>query len=152
MRGLIVIAGMALVLGGCAQVAQVVARKPVQTTPQPPVQITGPQTAATLDSTTQAERQVAVATAQASPARDLGVTIASLGTPAEPGFWLKTPLVRARAKGRVDYAATGKSVAVDLIPLDASAGAGSRLSLAGFRVIGAPLTALPELRVYRLAP
>jgi hypothetical protein len=42
-------------------------------------------------------------------------------------------------------------VAVDLIPLAAERGAGSQLSLAGFRALGAALTALPELRVYRLS-
>ncbi|MCZ7675957.1 MAG: hypothetical protein M5U35_08950 [Roseovarius sp.] len=40
-------------------------------------------------------------------------------------------------------------MAVDLIPLDAAPGAGSRISLAAMRLIEADLTALPELRVFR---
>ncbi|MDR9394595.1 MAG: hypothetical protein RI571_09825 [Roseovarius sp.] len=82
---------------------------------------------------------------------EVGVTIASLGAPAEPGSWLKTPLVATPGRGQVTDTATGRSVNVDLIPLDAARGSGSRLSLAAFQAIGAPLTSLPELRVRRLA-
>lgn len=139
--------GLALALGGCAKVAQVFGRTPAPEAPR----AEAPRTAETLDTTTAAEKQAAVTAARTGEARDLGVTVASLGTPTEPGLWLKTPLVDTAARGRVSYAATGKSVAVDLLPLDAPPGAGSRLSLAAFRVIKAPLTALPELRVYRLA-
>ncbi|WP_412504773.1 hypothetical protein [Roseovarius sp. SYSU LYC5161] len=81
----------------------------------------------------------------------VGVTIASLGAPAEPGLWLKTPLVATPGRGRLTDTATGRSVSVDLIPLDAVRGSGSRLSLAAFQAIGAPLTSLPQLRVRRLA-
>ena len=66
-----------------------------------------------FDTTTAAERAEAAAGTGATEA-DLGVTIASLGAAAEPGFWLKTPLVDAPAKGRVVYPATGQSVDVDL--------------------------------------
>lgn len=147
MRYAIGIVGLLLVLGGCAKLAQMFGRTPVQESPRAVV----PRTAETLDSTTAAERQAAVTVAGIGPARDLGLTVASLGTPTEPGLWLKTPLVDTAAKGRVSYAVTGKSVAVDLIPMEAPPGAGSRLSLAAFRLIEAPLTALPELRVHRLA-
>ncbi|MDT8329037.1 MAG: hypothetical protein RQ750_16965 [Roseovarius sp.] len=116
----------------------------------PRVPIKGPRTPAALDTTTAKERAAAVAVAAKAGARDLGVTIASLGAPSEPGFWLKTPLVTAPAKGRVDYGANGKSVAVDLIPLAGPEGAGSRMSLAAFRLLEAPLTGLPEVRVYQL--
>jgi hypothetical protein len=44
---------------------------------------------------------------------------------------------------------TGAAVVLDLIPLDAAPGAGSRMSLAAYRALGLPLTALPELRVER---
>ena len=80
---------------------------------------------------------------------DLGVTIASLGAVAEPGIWLKTPLVQAEARGRVEFPEKGTKVAVDLIPLDAEPGAGSQISLAAMRLLEADLTSLPELRVYR---
>ncbi|WP_294608159.1 hypothetical protein [uncultured Roseovarius sp.] len=158
------IIGLILLLGACAQVKRVFAPKaevpPPQSTttepgsgsestPRPPAG--GPQTAAAFDTTTPQERAEAAAVAAKPAARDLGVTIASLGAPTEPGFWLKTPLVSAAAEGRVDYPANGKSVAVDLIPLDGPEGAGSRMSLAAFRLLEAPLTGLPEVRVHLLA-
>ncbi|MEL7164195.1 MAG: hypothetical protein AAFY52_03555 [Pseudomonadota bacterium] len=77
----------------------------------------------------------------------LGRTVASLGNAAEPGLWIKTPLVRAEREGRVFYAETGKTVAVRLIPIDGPASAGSRLSLEAMRALGAPLTGLPEVDV-----
>lgn len=80
---------------------------------------------------------------------DLGLTVASLGAAGEPGLWLKTPLVDRPGRGRVEYPEKGTAVAVDLIPLAAAPGAGSRLSLAAMRTLQADLTALPELRVFR---
>lgn len=99
-----------------------------------------------FDTTTADERSAAAATQGEDR---LGVTIASLGAPSEPGFWLKTPLVKTAAKGRVVYPGTGKSAGVDLIPIEGPETAGSRLSLAAMRLIGAPLTGLPEIEVYR---
>lgn len=145
MRHLIVILAV-LGVAGCAQVERVFAPR---AEPQPEVVV--PMTPDTLDETTPEERQAARVEAATAPAGALGTTVASLGSPAEPGLWLKTPLVDAPGRGRVDYAPTGQSVAVDLIPIEAERGAGSQLSLAGFRALGAALTALPELRVYRLA-
>src|SRR6056297_1331244 len=108
-------------------------------------------TAEGFDTSTEAQRAEAVAAAQTTGgAVDLGVTIASLGAPTEPGFWLKTPLADQAGKGRVDYPEKGTSVVVDLIPLDASPGAGSQISLAAMRLIEADLNGLHELRVFRL--
>lgn len=106
-----------------------------------------------FDTTTEAERRAARADAGTPQAGevDLGTTIASLGAPGDPGFWLRTPLVDSPAKGRLDYPAKGTSVVVDLIPLDAERGAGSQISLAAMRLLEADLTGLPELRVIRLA-
>ena len=110
----------------------------------------GARTAEQFDTTTAEERTAAVTAAQAASAeRDLGVTIASLGAVAEPGIWMKTPLVSAPAKGRVDYPAKGTSVVLDLIPLEGERGAGSQLSLAAMRLLEANLTDLPEVRVFR---
>lgn len=107
-------------------------------------------TADEFDTTSAEERQRAVAEAAGGGGETaLGVTIASLGAVGEAGIWLKTPLVDAPAKGRVEYPEKGTAVAVDLIPLDAAPGAGSQISLAAMRLIEADLTALPELRVYR---
>ncbi len=105
-------------------------------------------TAEQFDTTSAADKMAAAAPAPGG--RDLGMTIASLGAPGEPGFWMKTPLVTAPGPGRVVYPANGKSVKVDLIPLDAAPGAGSRMSLAALRVIEAPLTGLPQVQVFSL--
>ncbi len=78
----------------------------------------------------------------------LGRSVATLGNAAEPGLWLKTPLVRATRPGRVHLPQTGKSVAVTLIPIEGPATAGSRLSLAAMQALGAPLTDLIEVDVF----
>ncbi|MFK7875443.1 MAG: hypothetical protein AB8B71_06635 [Paracoccaceae bacterium] len=105
-------------------------------------------TVETLDTTTPAERQQAADLPTESGAVSLGRTIASLGSPTEPGFWLKTPLVRTQTPGRVVYLANGKSVQVTLIPIDGPPTAGSRMSLPALRILGAPLTGLPEVSVF----
>lgn len=78
----------------------------------------------------------------------LGRTVASLGNAAEPGMWLKTPLVGATRQGRVHFPGTGKSASVTLIPIDGPATAGSRLSLAAMQALGASLTDLVEVDVF----
>jgi hypothetical protein len=78
---------------------------------------------------------------------DLGTTVASLGNAAEPGVWLKTPLVKVEGQGTVTY--QGKSVPANLIPIDGPATSGSRASLQLMQALGAPLTSLPEVRVSR---
>lgn len=100
-----------------------------------------------FDTTTQAERIEAIGTADGA-GKLLGKTVASLGDPTQPGFWLKTPLVQSDGKGRVEYPATGKAVEVDLIAIDGPGTAGSQISLAAMRLLGAPLTGLPEFLVY----
>lgn len=102
-----------------------------------------------FDTTTEEDRVAAAAAPDPAGEVLLGTTVASLGDPAKPGFWLETPLVDARATGRVEFPQTGQSAQVDLIPIDGPATGGSRISLAAMRLIGAPLTGLPELRVYR---
>ncbi len=108
----------------------------------------GARTPEALDTTSQDERAAALEAAQGGAQNEIGRTIASLGDPMRPGFWLETPLVGAAAKGRVVHAQTGASVAVDLIPIAADPSAGSRLSLAAMRLLGVSLTDLPELIVY----
>lgn len=109
---------------------------------------TSAQTAEQFDTTTNAQRAEAVEAAPVSGERKLGTTVGSLGNPAEPGFWLKTPLVSVATKGRLEYPSSGKSVAVNLIPIDGPKTAGSRVSLAALRLLEAPLAGLPELIVY----
>ncbi|MDJ0824528.1 MAG: hypothetical protein QNJ16_03380 [Rhodobacter sp.] len=101
-----------------------------------------------FDTTTEEQRAAAVTEAPVASAGPLGTTIASLGDPNEPGFWIKTPLVSAPASGRLLYVTSGRSVQVDLIPSGAAPGSGSQVSLAAMRLLDAPLAGLPELEVY----
>ncbi|SLN27389.1 hypothetical protein PSA7680_01223 [Pseudoruegeria aquimaris] len=110
-----------------------------------------PQNAVTVedfDTTTAAERAEAEVVAAPAGEALLGRTVASLGDPTLGGFWLETPLAAKPGPGRITSVATGKSVAVELRPLDAARSAGSRLSLAAMRLLEVPLTDLPELDVY----
>ncbi|WP_420863053.1 hypothetical protein [Algirhabdus cladophorae] len=112
-----------------------------------------PSTARTVDqfdTTSSAEKAqaVEVAAQDAGGSATLGRTVASLGSPADPGFWLETPLVDDVQMGRVVYLANGQAVAVELRPIEGPKTAGSRLSLPAMRVIEAPLTGLPELEVF----
>lgn len=119
---------------------------PVLTSAPPPPRAANTQ--ATLDTTTAEQRKQAAAPASVDAgAKLLGTTIASLGSPTEPGFWLKTPLVKTEAAGRVTNKANGKSSAVTLIPIDGPATGGSQLSLPAMRLIEASLTDLTELEV-----
>ena len=116
----------------------------LQTAPKP---ARNARTAEQFDTTSAAERVAAAAPAWTGGERVLGQTVASLGDPARPGFWLETPLVSRPAKGVVRYRATGDSAQVGLIPIDGPKTAGSRLSLAAMRLIGAPLSGLPDVEV-----
>lgn len=103
-------------------------------------------TAAALDTTTP-EQRAAASKPAAAGATSLGSTVASLGSATEPGLWLKTPLVTAEMQGRVTNPANGKSSTVTLIPIDGPRTAGSRMSLAALRLIGASLTELTKVEV-----
>lgn len=121
------------------------ASRPATVSPPPAA---GARTVDQFDTTTAEERKKAAAAPKPQGETSLGDTVASLGDPAAPGFWLETPLVSAPAKGRVLNPATGKSAQVDLIPIDGPKTAGSRISLAAMRLIEAPLTDLPTLKVF----
>lgn len=113
---------------------------PAPVSPIPPA---SGNTAEALDSTTEAERAAALAAPAPAGAASLGRTIVSLGAVTEQGFWLRSPLVTAAGKGRVETA-DGKTAAVDLLP---GAG-GAQLSLAAYRALGLGLTDLVEVTVY----
>jgi len=118
-------------------------------TPPPPP----PQNAVTVeqfDTTTQEDRDAAVVTEATAGDQPLGVTIASLGSPAEPGIWLKTPLVAVLTPGRVEY--QDKTINIELRPSGGAVGSGSQISLAAMRLIEAPLTSLPEVTVFASNP
>ncbi|MBV1868657.1 MAG: D-galactarate dehydratase [Marinosulfonomonas sp.] len=135
-----------LAVAGCAVLSPPKQSPPSNTaSSKPPKNAT---TAEQFDTTSQAERTAALAVPKPAGERNLGKTIATLGNPTDPGFWLETPLVSKRTQGRVVFASTGKSVAVELIPVQGAATSGSRISLPAMRLLGAPLAGLPELTVF----
>ncbi|KIN73021.1 hypothetical protein [Sulfitobacter guttiformis] len=139
------LAAAALPAATAADVAAIAADPVLTSAPKPPP---AAKTQEALDTTTTAQRQQASAPASPSAVeKSLGTTVVSLGSPAEPGFWLKTPLVKTETKGRVTNKANGKSSAVTLIPIDGPAGGGSRMSLPAMRLIEASLTELTEVEV-----
>ncbi|MDD7971323.1 D-galactarate dehydratase [Roseinatronobacter alkalisoli] len=98
------------------------------------------------DTAVDGDVQAGTAVTVAGPGGVLGETLASLGAPSEPGLWLRTGLVTQTTPGRVE-APGGASAQVELRPSGGAAGAGSQLSLDGFRALGVPLTQLVRLRV-----
>ena len=96
-----------------------------------------------FDTTTAEQRETA---ASSSGGALLGTVTASLGDPAEPGFWVETGLVTEAGQGRVRYPATGRSVSVELRPVS---GGSARLSLAAMRLLDAPLDDLAVVEIYR---
>lgn len=74
-------------------------------------------------------------------------TVASLGDPSKPGKWMETPLVETQQMATVTDPNTGKSTQVTLIPISGEDSAGSRLSMEGYRALGADLTTLVNLNV-----
>lgn len=125
---------------------EVVEAVAITTAPAPKVKAKA--SVAQLDTTTPAQKAAAVKPPEVQEER-LGTTVASLGDPTEGGLWLKTPLVDARGIGRVRNPVSGKSVKVDLIPLNGVAGSGSQISLPALRLLQVPLTELPTLEVFK---
>ncbi|MBK5934209.1 hypothetical protein CCR78_09505 [Rhodovulum imhoffii] len=149
-RNGIVLLAVASILAGCARAPLEGSGAPVPPPkPRPVAAPAPPATAMTVEQfdTTSVQART-LAAAPDSGGQRLGTTIASLGDPAEPGFWAKTPLVDTVRTGRLESPASGASVQVELRPLKAPAGAGSQVSLPALRVLGVPLTDLPELIVY----
>ncbi len=131
--------------GGSLPAPPDVAVETLDPTPPPPPPPTA-STVAEFDTTTEEDRAAALTVTDEAAERLLGVTLASLGAPGDPGIWVKTPLVDSLTAGRVEY--QGRSINVDLRPLAGAAGAGSQISLPAMRLLDAPLTGIIELRVY----
>lgn len=164
----IAVTGIMIVsLSGCAGIGAIFQKKPppepvTSEVALPPVEevetaVLAPETAApppppaartveALDTTTPEQRAAAVAP-PAVPSKVLGKTVVSLGSPTEPGLWIKTPLTKVETQGRVTNPANGKTSLVTLIPLEGPVTAGSRMSLPALRLIGASLTDLTEVEV-----
>jgi len=130
---------------GPDEVMPVALPAPLVSAPPPPP---AARTAEEFDTTSAAERAAALAAPEPAGERSLGTTIASLGSPTEPGIWMETGLVTAVTMGRVLFAANGKSVSLQLRPSGRDAGSGSQISLAAMRLLEVPLTSLPELSVF----
>jgi len=117
-------------------------------TPPPPP----PRSARTVeqfDTTTQEDRAEALAVEEPAGEALLGTTNVSLGSPADPGIWLKTPLVSELSQGRAEYPANGNTVKIELRPSGGAAGSGSQMSLAAMRLLEIPLTDLADVKVFR---
>ncbi|MGR3491088.1 MAG: hypothetical protein ACU0DW_03445 [Shimia sp.] len=71
----------------------------------------------------------------------------SLGSPAEPGAWVKTPLVNSRQAGRARVPGTSDGIAVTLIPIEGADTAGSRMSLQAMQALGLDITGLPTVEL-----
>jgi len=106
-------------------------------------------TAEALDTTTASERAAATDATPGPAGAVLGETLAGLGPPTEPGFWLRTGLVDRVRQGRVQTAG-GASLRLELRPSGNAPGAGSQISLAAIRALEAPLTQLLPLTVFAL--
>ena len=76
----------------------------------------------------------------------LGMTVASLGDPTDPGLWLETPLVSSPTPGRI-IAENAQTLLVTLRPSGGAVGSGSRISLAAMQALGLGLTDLATLTV-----
>ena len=145
MRPILLLAPL-LILASCSQVPnpfrQKAAPTPVVSVPAAAIGQSAARPAESFDLTSEAERKRALAAMPDPGAEALGEAVVTLGNAAEPGFWLRSSLVKSLRKGRVEV--NGQSVAVDLLP-----GAGSaQLSLAAYRALDLPLTALPQVSVY----
>ena len=125
--------------------------QPVETldpTPPPPPPAAA-RTVDEFDTTSAEDRAAAVAvSAPAASSSQLGTTNVSLGSPSDPGIWLKTGLVTSLQKGRVVYPGNGKAVTLELRPSGGAASASSQMSLAAMRLLDIPLTALADVEVF----
>ncbi len=117
-------------------------------TPPPPPPPSA-RTVEQFDTTTAEDRAEALAVEEPAGETSLGTTNVSLGSPADPGIWLKTPLVSDLVQGRVEYPGNGKSVNIELRPSGGASGSGSQMSLAAMRLLEIPLTQLADVQVFQ---
>lgn len=101
-------------------------------------------TADEFDTSTEDDRMAALAPAPV-PAGALGTTVANLGDPTVPGFWVETPLVTSETEGRVQSKSTGRTVKVTLKPTTTG---GSRISISALQLLDLDLSGLHELVVF----
>ena len=100
-----------------------------------------------LDISTAEERRAATVRLSEVKYKQIGETIASLGNPAETGFWLKTGLVAEVVEGKLVDKASGNYVRVTLVPLVHQENS-SQISLSAMRALGLSLEELHQLKVF----
>lgn len=166
MKNFIGVTGVFVLLAGCSDLEQALgipphAEEPVVETvdvaavtvpvaPPKVIKNTGaPKKAEALDIATAEQREEATTIKPVAKEKKLGIAIASLGNPAETGFWVKSDLVSAPTKGRITDLATGEQVNVDLFPAE-TAQSGTQLSLSAMRALGVSLIDLPEIQIVQL--
>lgn len=153
MKHVILIPVMSLTLAGCAglDMNNIMPRpphlqnQPATATSTPPAPPPDAVTVEQLDTASEADKVAAAATTPSVAAGSLGSTVASLGDPTTPGFWLETPLVKSETKGRVQSKSTGRTVKVTLRP---ASGGSSRVSLSTLQLLDLDISGLHELIVY----
>ncbi|MGZ9811764.1 D-galactarate dehydratase [Pseudoroseicyclus sp. H15] len=123
----------------------------LDTTPPPPPPANAT-TADEFDTTSEEDREAALAEPAPAAETRLGTTVGSLGDPAEPGIWIETGYVTELTPGRAEVLATGKSINVELRPSGGEPGAGAEISLPAMRLLEVPFTDLPELALFALPP
>jgi len=102
-------------------------------------------TVAQFDTASAEDKTAAIAPSAPSVAGSLGTTVASIGDPTAPGFWVETPLVSTETQGRVQSKSTGRTVKVTLKPVS---GGSSRISLSALQLLDLDLSGLHELVVF----
>ena len=157
-----VILASAIVLAGCAELEALLEEPELEPAPlaveeasvetldptPPPPPPPEANTVEEFDTTSEEDREAALAIPAATGEINLGSTLATLGDPADPGIWISTPLVDQLTMGRVEVAATGKSINIELRPSGGEPGSGSSLSLPAMGLLEIPLTAIEEVIVY----
>jgi hypothetical protein len=98
-----------------------------------------------LDTASAEDRVAATTVAPVAEAGSLGQTVATLGDPTVPGFWLETSLVTSETQGRIKSNASGRTVKVTLRP---ATGGGSQVSLSTLQLLDLDITGLHELIVF----
>ncbi|SFI45690.1 hypothetical protein [Jannaschia pohangensis] len=119
-----------------------------ETAAAPAAVLTGPATsAASLDTVSDADKAAARAAAETAPAGgELGQVTVSLGSPTDPGLWVKTDLVTEDTPGTV-RTGSGEAIAVTLRPLGGAGGA--QISLSALQALGLPLGGLHPVTLAR---
>ncbi|SMR71284.1 hypothetical protein SAMN04488030_0911 [Aliiroseovarius halocynthiae] len=119
-------------------------RAPAGPTVNPDVPPADATTVDEFDTASEGDKVAALASTP-TPAGALGTTVANLGDPTVPGFWVETPLVSSEVNGRVQSKTTGRTVKVTLKPTTTG---GSRISISALQLLDLDLSGLHELVVF----